>query len=170
MHLLNLRSFDTSFVALSLQTMLHHIDLNENRIICKPINKSLTFFLALYLSLCAFKLRVFTLQRSYLKIYTYRKDDWRITAVIDFGDVSVSSYLFELAITMSYAMLVSGDLKTGGFVLGGYSLARIVPEKEIKLLKVHLYFHTLSIAFNWTIFFIDLCSCKIVPKLSIWCI
>lgn len=37
---------------------------------------------------------------------------------------------------MAYMMLLTGDVKTGGFVLAGYSTVRIVPEKELKLLRV----------------------------------
>ncbi|XP_077286531.1 hydroxylysine kinase [Arctopsyche grandis] len=65
-----------------------------------------------------------------------KENDWRISAILDFGDSHKSCYLFELAIAMAYMMLLTGDVKTGGFVLAGYSTVRIVPEKELKLLRI----------------------------------
>lgn len=63
-------------------------------------------------------------------------DDWRIEAVIDFGDTSESCYVFELAIAMAYMILQSGDLATGGLVLAGYGMVRPVPEHEKEVLKL----------------------------------
>lgn len=70
----------------------------------------------------------------------YRDNDWRISAVLDFGDAHRSCYLFELAITMAYMMLLTSDVKTGGLVIAGYSTVRIIPEKEFKLLRVCNFF------------------------------
>ncbi|KAI8423436.1 hypothetical protein MSG28_012569 [Choristoneura fumiferana] len=47
--------------------------------------------------------------------------DYRITGIIDFGDIQESYYVFELAIAMTYMMLMSGDPATGGLVLAGYT-------------------------------------------------
>nr|XP_026498142.1 hydroxylysine kinase [Vanessa tameamea] len=63
------------------------------------------------------------------------KTDYRITGVIDFGDIQYSYYVFELAITMTYMMLLSGDPRTGGLVLAGYTVTRRLPEEEYRLLK-----------------------------------
>lgn len=62
--------------------------------------------------------------------------DWRIEAVIDFGDTSESCYVFELAIAMAYMILQGGDVATGGLVLAGYGMVRPVPEHEKEVLKV----------------------------------
>lgn len=61
---------------------------------------------------------------------------WNLKVIIDFGDSSLSYYLFELAIAMMYMILHSKDLDTGGYVLAGYSSVRKVPDVEFKLLKV----------------------------------
>lgn len=61
---------------------------------------------------------------------------WNFKTIIDFGDSSLSYYLFELAITMMYMILESRDLDTGGYVLAGYSSVRKVPDIEFHLLKV----------------------------------
>lgn len=63
-------------------------------------------------------------------------EEWRISGVIDFGDTSMSCYVFELAIAMAYMMLQSGDLSTGGLVLAGYGTVRPVPDHEREVLKV----------------------------------
>lgn len=67
---------------------------------------------------------------------TGRPDEYKITGVIDFGDTCYSSYLFELAITIAYMILQSGDIATGGLVMAGYSMVRTIPEHEKKVLKV----------------------------------
>ncbi|XP_026735537.1 hydroxylysine kinase isoform X2 [Trichoplusia ni] len=61
--------------------------------------------------------------------------DYRITGIIDFGDIQYSYYVFELAITMTYMMLITGDLKAGGYVLAGYTVNRRLPDDEYRLLK-----------------------------------
>lgn len=67
---------------------------------------------------------------------TGKGDDYRITGIIDFGDASYSCYIFELAITITYMLLHSGDLSTAGLVMAGYSMVRHIPEHERKVLKV----------------------------------
>ncbi|KAJ8924242.1 hypothetical protein NQ315_007034 [Exocentrus adspersus] len=62
--------------------------------------------------------------------------EWKIKAVIDFGDSHLASYLFELAICMAYMMVQARDLDAGGYVLAGYSSVREVPDEEFRLLKV----------------------------------
>ncbi|XP_041972324.1 hydroxylysine kinase [Aricia agestis] len=63
------------------------------------------------------------------------KTDFRIGGVIDFGDMQYSCYVFELAITMTYMMLQTGDPRTGGIVLAGYTVNRRLPDDEYMLLK-----------------------------------
>ncbi|CAG4972392.1 unnamed protein product [Colias eurytheme] len=61
--------------------------------------------------------------------------DYRVTGILDFGDIQYSYYVFELAITMTYTMLMSGDLRSGGIVLAGYCVNRRLPDMEYRLLK-----------------------------------
>ncbi|XP_073960965.1 hydroxylysine kinase-like isoform X1 [Choristoneura fumiferana] len=61
--------------------------------------------------------------------------DYRITGIIDFGDIQESYYVFELAIAMTYMMLMSGDPAAGGLVLAGYTVNRRLPDNEYRLLK-----------------------------------
>ncbi|XP_047036807.1 hydroxylysine kinase [Helicoverpa zea] len=63
------------------------------------------------------------------------KTDYRITGIIDFGDIQYSYYVFELAITMTYMMLITGDPRVGGYVLAGYTVNRRLPDEEYRLLK-----------------------------------
>ncbi|CAF4956565.1 unnamed protein product [Pieris macdunnoughi] len=63
------------------------------------------------------------------------KSDYRISGVLDFGDIQYSYYVFELAITMTYVMLLSGDPRSGGLVLAGYTVNRRLPDDEYRLLK-----------------------------------
>lgn len=63
------------------------------------------------------------------------KSDYRVYGIIDFGDIQYSYYVFELAITMTYMMLVAGDPRVGGYVLAGYTVNRRLPDDEYRLLK-----------------------------------
>ncbi len=62
--------------------------------------------------------------------------------IIDFGDIHVTHYLFELAITLCYMMLqcvTAGDmdpLEGSGWALKGYMKERNVPQLELELLRV----------------------------------
>ncbi|XP_053680769.1 hydroxylysine kinase [Anopheles nili] len=62
--------------------------------------------------------------------------EYEITGIIDFGDVCYSRYVFELAIAMTYMILESADLNTGGLVIAGYSMIRLIPQHEKDVLKV----------------------------------
>uniref|UniRef100_A0A182J1S5 Hydroxylysine kinase n=2 Tax=Anopheles atroparvus TaxID=41427 RepID=A0A182J1S5_ANOAO len=62
--------------------------------------------------------------------------EYEITGIIDFGDVCYSRYVFELAIAMTYMILESNDLDTGGLVMAGYSMIRLIPQHEKDLLRV----------------------------------
>ncbi|KAJ0171650.1 hypothetical protein K1T71_012413 [Dendrolimus kikuchii] len=63
------------------------------------------------------------------------KSEYMIRGIIDFGDVQYSCMVFELAIAMTYMMLLSGDPQAGGYVLAGYSVTRRLPDHEYRLLK-----------------------------------
>lgn len=64
---------------------------------------------------------------------------WDVTAVLDFGDTQLSCYVFELAITVCYVMLLTSDLNpldVAGHVIAGYSMVRPLPDVEFNILKV----------------------------------
>lgn len=66
-------------------------------------------------------------------------ESWDIAAVLDFGDMQYSCYLFELAICICYMMLLAADadpLGAGGHVIAGYSTVRSLPDVELSILKV----------------------------------
>lgn len=73
-------------------------------------------------------------------IIVSRKDEqakeYEITGIIDFGDCCYSRYVFELAIAMAYMLLESNDLDTGGLVMAGYSMLRVIPQHEKDVLRV----------------------------------
>ncbi|XP_017776479.1 PREDICTED: hydroxylysine kinase [Nicrophorus vespilloides] len=62
--------------------------------------------------------------------------NWRISGILDFGDSHKSCYLYELAVAMTYMMIVGHDVTIGGHVLAGYQSIRNVSQEEISLLKV----------------------------------
>ncbi|XP_058459567.1 hydroxylysine kinase-like [Malaya genurostris] len=62
--------------------------------------------------------------------------EYDIAGIIDFGDVCYSCYVFELAIAMTYMMLESNDLDTGGLIMAGYGMLRLIPPHEKAILKV----------------------------------
>uniref|UniRef100_A0A6M2DKX5 Hydroxylysine kinase n=1 Tax=Xenopsylla cheopis TaxID=163159 RepID=A0A6M2DKX5_XENCH len=65
-----------------------------------------------------------------------KEGEFKVSGVLDFGDSQVSYYVFELAITMTYMMLQTKDLATGGLVIAGYSTVRPIPDVEFKMLKI----------------------------------
>lgn len=65
---------------------------------------------------------------------------WEIAAVLDFGDSQFSCYLYELAITMTYMMILGKDLNAGGHVMAGYASVKQLKPWETNLLKVNHYF------------------------------
>lgn len=70
-----------------------------------------------------------------------------VSGILDFGDTSISNYVFEVAIAMTYMMLTSGDLRVGGLVLAGYESVRLISQEEKNVLKVSL---CLSILYTYT--------------------
>lgn len=61
---------------------------------------------------------------------------WKIKGILDFGDSQYSCYLFELAITITYMVLLGKNLDIAGFVIAGYSTIRKPTKVEFSLLKV----------------------------------
>lgn len=66
-------------------------------------------------------------------------EEFRVSGIIDFGDTSKSSYVFELAITIAYMVLQSCELETAGYVIAGYQQVRLIPQNERDVLKVWLF-------------------------------
>ncbi|CAO1368817.1 unnamed protein product [Diamesa serratosioi] len=62
--------------------------------------------------------------------------DYKVTGILDFGDTNYSCFLYELAIAMTYMMLTSGEIETGGLFLAGYKMTRLIPDNELKVLKL----------------------------------
>lgn len=62
--------------------------------------------------------------------------EWKIKAIIDFGDSHVGCYLYELAIVITYMMLLKKNIDAGGYVLAGFTKIMTIPEEECSLLKV----------------------------------
>jgi len=63
---------------------------------------------------------------------------FNLAGIIDFGDIHLNYYVFELAITICYTMIdcKSMDvLDAPGHVLAGYNRWRPIPDKEFQLLK-----------------------------------
>ncbi|CAH2098522.1 unnamed protein product [Euphydryas editha] len=63
------------------------------------------------------------------------KTEYRVSGILDFGDIQYSYYVFEVAIAMTYMMLMTGDPHVGGIVLAGYTVNRRLPDDEYRLLK-----------------------------------
>ncbi|XP_063834248.1 hydroxylysine kinase [Ostrinia nubilalis] len=63
------------------------------------------------------------------------ESEYRVTGIIDFGDIQYSYYVFEVAIAMTYVMLMTGDPRSGALVLAGYTVSRRLPDHEYRLLK-----------------------------------
>jgi hydroxylysine kinase len=76
------------------------------------------------------------------------QSEYRLAGVLDFGDTSYSCLVFDLAIAMTYLMLQSGNLETGGLVLAGYRTMRTVPSDEINILKVIIFDQTRILSIN----------------------
>ncbi|KAK9728304.1 Phosphotransferase enzyme family [Popillia japonica] len=63
-------------------------------------------------------------------------EEWHFKSILDFGDSQYSCYLFELAITMAYAIILKQNMDIGGYVIRGYEKVRKIPEEEFNLLKI----------------------------------
>lgn len=62
------------------------------------------------------------------------KEQYQVSGILDFGDMSYGYYVFEVAITIMYMMIESKDpLPVGGYVLAGFE--SVIPltkeEKEV---------------------------------------
>lgn len=62
--------------------------------------------------------------------------EWKIKAILDFGDAHYGCYLYELAIAITYMILVAKTLDVGGYVLAGFLRHMEISEQEFPLLKV----------------------------------
>ncbi|XP_056428575.1 hydroxylysine kinase [Hyla sarda] len=60
------------------------------------------------------------------------RNEYRISGILDFGDMSYGYYVFEVAITIMYMMIESTDpLPVGGYVLAGYeSMVPLTKEEK----------------------------------------
>lgn len=65
---------------------------------------------------------------------------YQVTGFIDYGDTQKSCLFFELCIALTYMILQTGEIETGGFFLAGYRMMRLIPPMEMKLLKVRTNF------------------------------
>jgi hydroxylysine kinase len=83
--------------------------------------------------------------------------EYKIAGVLDFGDSQYSCLLFEIAIALTYMMLITGEIESGGFFLAGYQMNRLIPENEMRLLKVNLISQSYCIKFIY--FYLKLCVC-----------
>ncbi|KAL1448822.1 hypothetical protein WDU94_000079 [Cyamophila willieti] len=57
-------------------------------------------------------------------------------SILDFGDSQHSRLIFDLAIAITYMVLQTRDLDTGGYVLAGYNKVRKVPYNELNVLQI----------------------------------
>lgn len=78
---------------------------------------------------------------------------WNFSSIIDFGDSNYSCYLFELAIAVTYALIIDNNLANGGYLLAGYSKIRKIPEEEFRLLKVRRDMIIFNVTCNLYFFF-----------------
>lgn len=65
------------------------------------------------------------------------KSEFNVIGFLDFGDTQVSNFLFEVAVSLTYMLLTTGEIETGGYFLAGYKMTRLIPENEMKVLKVN---------------------------------
>ncbi|PSN38857.1 hypothetical protein C0J52_21401 [Blattella germanica] len=73
-------------------------------------------------------------------------ENWDICAIFDFGDTHRSCLLFDLAVNMAHMTLLTSDpISAGGHILAGYNTVRILPEKELQLLKASITFGLLPV-------------------------
>lgn len=62
-------------------------------------------------------------------------EEWEIAGVIDFQDASHGCKIYDIAIYISYMMMISKDpLETGGHCLQGFMKMRNVSEQELDVL------------------------------------
>ncbi|MEE6511919.1 hypothetical protein FKM82_018792, partial [Ascaphus truei] len=82
------------------------------------------------------------LQKSHLSSEN-TQNQYKVSGILDFGDMSCGYYVFEVAITIMYMMIESNDpLHVGGYVLNGFE--SIVPltseEREALFILVNCRF------------------------------
>jgi hydroxylysine kinase len=84
--------------------------------------------------------------------------EYKVSGFIDFGDTQKSCLIFEIAISLAYMLLTTGQIETGGYFLGGYKMTRLIPPNEMKVLKVENCFHSTTINDDFCEFS-QLCVC-----------
>ena len=62
---------------------------------------------------------------------------WDVSALLDFGDLHRTCYVFELSVNIAHMILLSSDpVSAAGHILAGHSTVRPIREEEYKVLKV----------------------------------
>lgn len=64
------------------------------------------------------------------------KKEYKVCAILDYGDSHVSAYILELAVLMCYTLLLTDALEAGSFILQGYHKINPLTIDEYKLLPV----------------------------------
>ncbi|XP_063782378.1 hydroxylysine kinase [Pseudophryne corroboree] len=65
----------------------------------------------------------------------HSKDHYKVSGILDFGDMSFGYYVFEVAITIMYMMIENPDpLSVGGYVLAGFESIVPLTREEKKAL------------------------------------
>uniref|UniRef100_U5EXQ9 Hydroxylysine kinase n=1 Tax=Corethrella appendiculata TaxID=1370023 RepID=U5EXQ9_9DIPT len=64
------------------------------------------------------------------------KHEYEVCSIIDFGDVSYTCLIYELAVALTYMLLEAKDIEVGGLVIAGYSEIRKISKQERDILKL----------------------------------
>lgn len=65
-----------------------------------------------------------------------KPDEYRVYGILDFGDTCFSRYVFEISIAMTYILLQSENIESGGLFIAGYEEVRLIPAHEKEVLRV----------------------------------
>lgn len=98
--------------------------------------------------------------------------NYKISGILDFGDISFNYYVFEIAIAICYMMIeckTMDILEAPGHVLAGYNRIRPIPKKEFVILKV-VFLKSLLAIILLTNYLIGLHCGKILPITCFGCI
>jgi hydroxylysine kinase len=75
-------------------------------------------------------------EQNLLLTKTERPNEYRVAGILDFGDNSFTHLVFEMAIAMTYLMLCTGKVETGGLFIAGYNQTRVIPKHEMEILQI----------------------------------
>ncbi|XP_057670232.1 hydroxylysine kinase-like [Diorhabda carinulata] len=64
------------------------------------------------------------------------KGQYEVKAIIDYGDCHIGFYVYELAITMTYMILLAKNIGAGGYVFMGYVSVRPMSKEECSFIKL----------------------------------